>query len=158
MSEPRSMSQVLHPLDYPIWSALTTRQRSIAEGNGLVWRYPSEVAPFAATVDLSAKTFTALLTAIRVSDRVALFTPEPYVPPDEFEILVARTAEQMVGAAYNASADALEMVLLGPDDVPSMMELTELTKPGPFSARTHELGTFFGIRLGNQLAAMAESG
>ena len=36
-----------------------------------------------------------------------------------------------------------------------MMELTELTKPGPFSARTHELGTFLGIRIDGQLVAMA---
>lgn len=36
-----------------------------------------------------------------------------------------------------------------------MMALTELTKPGPFSARTHELGTFLGIRVGGKLVAMA---
>ena len=36
-----------------------------------------------------------------------------------------------------------------------MMELTALTKPGPFSARTHELGTFLGIRVDGQLVAMA---
>jgi predicted GNAT family acetyltransferase len=36
-----------------------------------------------------------------------------------------------------------------------MLELTSLTKPGPFSARTHELGTFLGIRIDGQLAAMA---
>jgi len=35
------------------------------------------------------------------------------------------------------------------------MELTALTKPGPFSARTHELGTFLGIRVDGQLVAMA---
>jgi predicted GNAT family acetyltransferase len=36
-----------------------------------------------------------------------------------------------------------------------MLELTALTKPGPFSARTHELGTFLGIKVDGQLAAMA---
>ena len=36
-----------------------------------------------------------------------------------------------------------------------MMELTALTKPGPFSARTHELGTFLGIRVDGNLVAMA---
>jgi predicted GNAT family acetyltransferase len=36
-----------------------------------------------------------------------------------------------------------------------MMELTELTKPGPFNLRTHELGTFLGIRIDGQLVAMA---
>ena len=36
-----------------------------------------------------------------------------------------------------------------------MIELTALTKPGPFSTRTHELGAYFGIREGGKLVAMA---
>jgi predicted GNAT family acetyltransferase len=36
-----------------------------------------------------------------------------------------------------------------------MVELTKLTKPGPFTLRTHELGTFLGIRIDGQLVAMA---
>ena len=67
---------------------------------------------------------------------------------------MAKTGEQMVGSLSDAPASGPEIVVLGPDDVPAMMELAELTKPGPFSARTHELGTFLGIRVGNQLAAM----
>jgi len=33
--------------------------------------------------------------------------------------------------------------------------LTALTKPGPFSARTHELGAYIGIRRNGKLVAMA---
>ena len=36
-----------------------------------------------------------------------------------------------------------------------MMELTELTKPGPFAKRTRELGTYLGIRIDGKLIAMA---
>jgi predicted GNAT family acetyltransferase len=36
-----------------------------------------------------------------------------------------------------------------------MMELTGLTRPGPFELRAHELGAFFGIKLEGQLVAMA---
>ncbi len=36
-----------------------------------------------------------------------------------------------------------------------MIELTAMTKPGPFSTRTHELGTYLGIRLENKLVAMS---
>jgi predicted GNAT family acetyltransferase len=36
-----------------------------------------------------------------------------------------------------------------------MIELTALTKPGPFGPRTHELGTYLGIRLQGKLVAMA---
>jgi len=35
-----------------------------------------------------------------------------------------------------------------------MMELTALTKPGPFTARTHELGVFLGIKIDGRLVAM----
>src|SRR5260221_2912409 len=155
MRDPRPSSQPLHPLDYPIWSALTTRQRNIAEGDGLVWRYPVAIAPFAAAKDSSAASFAALHRLIAASDRVAMFTPEPVVPPDEFKVQMAKTAEQMVGSVAAASAGGPEMVVLGPDDGQAMMELAELTKPGPFGTRTHELGTFLGIRVGNQLGAMA---
>jgi predicted GNAT family acetyltransferase len=39
--------------------------------------------------------------------------------------------------------------------VPEMMALTKLTNPGPFAARTHELGTFLGVKVDGRLAAMA---
>jgi len=48
----------------------------------------------------------------------------------------------------------VEIVTLGASDVPEMIALVELTKPGPFSTRTHELGTFLGIRVDGQLVAM----
>jgi predicted GNAT family acetyltransferase len=38
---------------------------------------------------------------------------------------------------------------------PEMMELAALTKPGPFNKRTHELGTYLGIRHDGKLVAMA---
>ena len=36
-----------------------------------------------------------------------------------------------------------------------MIALTELTKPGPFGKRTHELGAYLGLREGGKLVAMA---
>src|SRR5580692_616901 len=114
MPEPGPSSPPFHPLDYPIWSALTTRQRGIAEGNGVVWRYPAEIAPFAAMADVSANSFVALRKLIAASDRAALFTPEPVVPPDDFEIHMAKTGEQMVGAVTESPARVTEIVVLGP--------------------------------------------
>ena len=40
-------------------------------------------------------------------------------------------------------------------DVPAMVELAELTEPGPFRERTIELGPFFGIFESGRLLAMA---
>jgi predicted GNAT family acetyltransferase len=36
-----------------------------------------------------------------------------------------------------------------------MLALAKMTKPGPFGMRTRELGTYLGIRIEGQLAAMA---
>lgn len=47
------------------------------------------------------------------------------------------------------------MVELGPGDVPEMLDLAGRTEPGPFWARTLELGTYLGIRDNGTLVAMA---
>ena len=143
------------PLDYPVWTALTTRQSELAEGGALARRYPVAVAPFAALADPSAESFAALGALLSPSDIAVLFTPDAVTPPATFKILLAETGEQMMGTPAETPARGVESVRLGVEDVPDMMELTALTKPGPFSLRTHELGTFLGIRVDGQLAAMA---
>src|ERR1700722_16361258 len=145
----------VHPLDYPIWTALTTREKALAEGGAHARRSPTAMTPFAAIADLSPQSFAALGELMSHADQAALFTPEPVIPPAVFKVLLARTGEQMIGTPAESSARGPEIVTLGADDVPAMMELTALTKPGPFGLRTHELGTFLGIRIDGQLVAMA---
>jgi predicted GNAT family acetyltransferase len=145
----------MHPLDRPIWSALTTRQQAFAEGGALALRYPTPVAPFADMVDMSPECFAALRALMSEAEIAVLFTPDAVTAPAGFKILLAETGEQMIGTPAESAISGVEIVTLGADDVPDMMALTELTKPGPFSARTHELGTFLGIRIDGQLVAMA---
>ena len=143
-----------HPLDHPIWTALTTRQQALAEGGALARRFPTLIAPFADIADTSARSFAALGAMMLGSEISVLFTPELVTAPAEFKVLLAETGEQMVGTPAAVSAGGVDIVTLGIEDVPAMMELTALTKPGPFSLRTHELGTFLGIRVDGQLVAM----
>jgi predicted GNAT family acetyltransferase len=145
----------VHPLDYPIWTALTTRQQALAEGGAHARRYPTAMTPFAAMAELSPRSFAALGELMSHNDQAALFTPEPVIPPATFKVVLARTGEQMIGTPAESSTRGVAIVTLGTDDVPAMMELTALTKPGPFGLRTHELGHFVGIRIDGQLAAMA---
>jgi len=53
------------------------------------------------------------------------------------------------------SASDIAWQELGPNDSPDMVELATLTKPGPFGTRTHELGTYLGVRREGKLVAMA---
>lgn len=144
-----------HPLDYPIWTALTTTHQGLAEGDARAWRYPTDVTPFAATADMSPESLAALRAMMSPQDIAVLFTPDAVAPPAGFNVVLADTGEQMLGTPVETPADGVDIVALGIDDVPAMLELTALTRPGPFSARTHELGTFLGIRAEGQLVAMA---
>jgi ribosomal protein S18 acetylase RimI-like enzyme len=145
----------VHPLDHPVWNALITRQQALAEGGTLARRYPPAIAPFAAMTNPSPQSFAALGALRSRSDLAVLFTPAPVTPPADFKVLLAETGEQMIGTPAERSIRGVETVTLGADDAPAMMELTELTKPGPFSSRSQELGTFLGIRIDGQLVAMA---
>ena len=102
-----------------------------------------------------AESFAALGALMSPQDIAVLFTPDAVEPPAEFKVVLADTGEQMIGTPVETPANGVDIVTLGVDDVPAMIELTALTKPGPFSARTHELGTFLGIRVDGQLVAMA---
>ena len=144
-----------HPLDYPIWNALTSTQSRLAEGGARARRYPPAIAPFAAMVDMSPPSFAALGELMSGTDHAVLFTTEPVTAPAEFKVLLAATGEQMIGAPVEPSVQTAEIITLGAADAPAMMELTKLTRPGPFTPRTHELGTFLGIRIDGQLVAMA---
>jgi ribosomal protein S18 acetylase RimI-like enzyme len=144
-----------HPLDQPIWNALTSRQIGIAEGGPLARRYPPAIAPFAAISDTSPENFTALGGLMSRSDQAVLFTLEPIAAHPGFKVHLAETGEQMIGAVADPPLRGAEIVRLGGNDAAEMVALTRLTKPGPFTMRTHELGTFLGIRVNGQLVAMA---
>jgi predicted GNAT family acetyltransferase len=144
----------VNPLDHPVWHALTSTQAALAQGGALARRFPPDIAPFADMADMSPESFAALGALMAPSDYVVLFTPEAVSPPAAFKILLVKTGEQMIGTPIDAPGTA-DIVRLGAPDVPNMIELTKLTNPGPFAARTHELGNFLGIRAGGQLVAMA---
>ncbi|AMA57737.1 GNAT family N-acetyltransferase [Bradyrhizobium sp. CCGE-LA001] len=141
-------------LDRPIWSALTTSHKHLAEGGPRALRYPVDMTPFADMIDMSAASFAALGDLMSGSQVAVLFTPEPVDVPAAFKVVLAETGEQMIGSPADSPLRDAEIVTLGAADVPAMMALTELTKPGPFAARTHQLGTFLGIRIGGELVAM----
>jgi ribosomal protein S18 acetylase RimI-like enzyme len=145
----------LAQLDQAIWNALTTRQASTAVGDAFARRYPPDIAPFAAIADNSAASFAALERLVSPGAPAALFTVEPVMPLGALAVLRRGSVEQMVGSLVEDLPGTQEAVPLGAADLPAMLDLVELTKPGPFGRRTHELGIFLGIRLGGQLVAMA---
>jgi predicted GNAT family acetyltransferase len=143
-------------LDHPIWSALQTGHRHLAIGDELARRYPIDVSPFAAMRDASPEAYAALHALLPPEHTAFLCTTEPLAPPANLIVQLAASVNQMVATRPPESPSGRhEFITLTADDVPDMLALTALTKPGPFAARTIELGTYLGVRTNGQLVAMA---
>jgi hypothetical protein len=97
-----------HPLDQPIWTALTTRQQGFAEGGALARRYPPAVGPFADMTDMSPRSFAALGALMSGSEIAVLFTSDAVVAPADFKLLLADTGEQMIGTPAECSLPGAE--------------------------------------------------
>jgi predicted GNAT family acetyltransferase len=148
----------MHPLDNVIWKALTTRQAEFAESFGQARRFIPEVSPVAAFREPTPEGYESLARLVGTRATVGLFLDAPYESRAGWSLVAGAPMPEMVyegdGLPSPSPSDP-EIIELCAADVPSMMELTALTKPGPFNKRTHELGTYLGIRRNGKLVAMA---
>lgn len=142
-------------LDNPVWAALDGPHRDFAETGpaGLAARYPADVSPFAALADPGDPHAWADLAELVGPGREVWVTGLP-TPPAGWRTVLSVPGVQLDGRAVRGKEDP-DVVRLGPADVPEMLELVALTRPGPFGDRTVELGTYLGVRRGGRLVAMA---
>lgn len=153
----------MHPLDNVIWTALTTRQTQFAEGSGVARRFVKEVTLLSGFERPDDDGYAALGQVVGFGGTAAVFLDEPYSARAGWEWIAGAPLLQMVyhngdseRAVHSKSTNPHpKIVPLGLADSPEMIDLTTLTKPGPFGPRTHELGTYVGIRDETRLAAMA---
>jgi ribosomal protein S18 acetylase RimI-like enzyme len=148
----------MHPLDNIIWKALTTRQAEFAESFKQVRKFMPEVSPLAAFPEPTPEGYESLTGLVDTGATIGLFLDAPYQPQAGWSFLAGAPMPEMVyegDGVPSSSASDPEIVELSAADVPEMMALTALTKPGPFHKRTHELGTYLGIRREKKLVAMA---
>lgn len=146
-------------LDNPIWSALTTDHAHLALGGDRARRYPADIGPLSGISAETAASYDALRPLVGPEGLVGLFLKEEPSLPAGWALVRGGALDQMVaerpelvGAELSGS---VPMRRLTAADAPAMVELAELTNPGPFRLRTIELGAFFGIVDGGRLLAMA---
>jgi GNAT superfamily N-acetyltransferase len=149
-----------HPLDNPIWSALTTEHASLALGDELARRYPPEIGPLSGLVSETEAGYESLRTLAGPGGMIVLFLEEPPVPGPGWTLIRGGELCQMIAMnGDNADPAPLRATIsirrLTGEDVPDMVALAELTEPGPFRNSTSELGVFFGIFDSGRLVAMA---
>lgn len=143
-----------HPLSNPIWNGLTGPHAHLSVGTGKVRRYRPEVAMFVAVENPADPEMPELLDLI--GDGVAGFVTEgPVSLPPSVHILKTAAVLQMIVGEFRPVPVALEMVPLGEEHEPAMVELTEICKPGPFEVKTRLMGSFRGLFDDGRLIAMS---
>ena len=151
--EPPRIDAADSVLDNAAWYSLTGGHADLAEVHGRARRYPPDVSPFAALPDdADAAAWADLAALVGPGHDVAV--AGGHVPPPSWITIAAGEGVQLVADTV-APAEDPRAVRLGPDDVAEMLALVERTKPGPFLARTIELGTYLGLRQDGRLVAMA---
>ncbi|MEO8553949.1 MAG: GNAT family N-acetyltransferase [Kofleriaceae bacterium] len=139
----------------PIWDALTTRQIAFSLGGERARRFDPEVSPFAATRDDSPDSLAALAELVPSTGTLVMLQADPIrVPPGAVAVMTAPGVQMIAERPIEAPSDP-RIRRLAPTDAPAMLALATLTKPGPFAARTPELGEFWGVFDGEHLVAMA---
>jgi len=144
-----------HPLDRPVWSALTSRQSALAIGDARALRFDPAFALFAAATDDSPESTEALGRLNISPNGMGLVEAGDMPLPPGAVVRAGAACVQMVAASLNGGGQAVAFEPLGEADAAEMLALATLTVPGPFFERTHRLGDFIGVRQDGRLVAMA---
>lgn len=147
-----------HILDNMIWNAITTGNKDIAVLNADVGCYRKDIAPFGAMREFNTENFQKLHEFIPPGGKVAISSLEKInYDENKWELVKHFPCCQMV---YEYPVEEFRtkntdlVVPLTDEHIPQMLELTALTKPGPFLQRTIEFGNYFGVFIDGKLAAM----
>lgn len=153
-------------LDNPAWWALRGAQGRLGTSAGGAARFDPDVSPFGGFEDRpAASDWTAMATLTGPGGTVAIISPEEDLLPVPGDWSVSWTSPgvQMVGSPEGLArpgpspgqVPADRPVPLGEPDVPEMLALVAVARPGPFSSRTVEFGGYVGVRRAGRLVAMA---
>ena len=143
------------PPDNVAWHALTGPQAQHATGAGDVRRYAPGLSPIVAFANVERPDFDALVPYCEPGEQLYCAGWRGHAP-DGWRVEAESTMRQMVWEAPMPTVDdALPAVQLDPGHAEPMLDLADLTHPGPFGPRTVALGEYFGVLDGRRLVAMA---
>ncbi|NCU04584.1 MAG: GNAT family N-acetyltransferase [Chitinophagaceae bacterium] len=142
-------------LQNPVFNALSTGDKHLSFGTEQVKYFDAEVSPYAGFPDDYINGFANLYELLPEGRRILFARPTPIETPKGWQLQHEIKGLQFV---YNGNkqmeGDFSSIVPLSTAHVDEMIELVRLTKPGPFDKRTIEFGSYHGIFVNGQLAAM----
>jgi GNAT superfamily N-acetyltransferase len=145
-----------HPLDNPIWTALNSGSASFAYGDGVVRFIDRRIGFFAGIPLYDTEHLNQLYAEMDSGMRVIVFPPGDLDLDAKWKVRNDNALLQMVfeKPSINLSLDA-SIRALAAADVPEMLALTQLAKPGPFLENTIDFGGYFGFFVEGRLVSMA---
>ncbi|MEO5590996.1 MAG: GNAT family N-acetyltransferase [Chitinophagaceae bacterium] len=147
-------------LDNPAWEALISVHKGFAHGTENAKRYRHGILPFAgyskadrgSMEDLNGFTNRGEIFYI-IGDYL------PLLPADwviEYELPCAQMLLNTPASIQLHTQDvSVSIEQLGEDDAAEMFNLISTVQPGYYNTDTRLLGTYYGIKEGNKLVAMA---
>lgn len=146
------------PLDNPIWHALTGLDGLKNIGTDGVRYFNEDVAPFLGMPDWSRHYQKKVFPGIPKGRKWILLIKQTVDLLEEWKIENAFSIYQMTlkrDVPTKLDTDSnWKIQPLDSHNIPEMLSLTELTRPGPFTRRTIEFGNYHGIFSEGRLVAM----
>jgi ribosomal protein S18 acetylase RimI-like enzyme len=146
-----------HVLDNPVWNALVSGNKNLAQGEGQIRYFDEAVSPFVGFEENNNANFQHLYN-LSPQNRVFGFVSSAEIEiPAPWQVPLYLNCLQMVHEPTDRGM-AHEGIGLSPlteEHIPQMLALTKLTNPGPFAERTIDFGHYHGVFDGDKLVAMA---
>jgi ribosomal protein S18 acetylase RimI-like enzyme len=141
-------------LDNPAWASLTGAHSGLATGGDLARFYEPDVSVFAGLSHVGDSAAWAELAAIAdPGQSFGVISVHEYELPAGWTRPFGGVGLQLIGPDVFGEPDPATSPLTA-EHIDAILELVELTRPGPFNPRTIELGGYIGIWREDRLAAM----
>ncbi len=146
------MKEILHN---PVYSALLSGDKHLALGTGAVKYFDEAVSPFAGFDEGCTTGFDDLHEQLPQGRKILYAVPDQITQPNGWEIQHAIKGLQFIyEGGYKTEHEFTNLHSLNAVHVQQMIDLTTLTRPGPFGNRTIEFGYYFGVFENDILVAM----
>jgi len=146
----------MKPPDNPVWQALSSNQSHFNIGGSMLKFFPKNVSPFAGMPYWDERDLPLLMQHLPSNRPFSVMIARQVQLPEDLEIVFTCPLYQM--CCLNPvlySNPGLNIRTLGYEDVNQMLELTNITKPGPFLEKTIDMGRYYGIFENGKLVSMA---
>lgn len=146
----------MQTLENPVWQALGSGDSLLNQGDQVIKYFSTAVSPFLGMESWEKENQLHLLKSMLAERSFSVMIQDQINFIDQFEVVFTTPLYQMVcnklipALLSSTKSNALEL-----KDVPAMLVLTALTKPGPFLSETINFGNYIGIYDNEKLISMA---